>query len=664
MRSVLLASLASLSAISVYGHPHASWQGRSTLTRRAVDLDSYRMKHAAAYKNVAEVVADPNINTLTKRASAEDVATDLVKATIPDATFRLVKDSYVGDNGVAHFYFKQTANGLDIDTADFNVNVGRDGNVFSFGNSFYKGAIPAPPSLSKRDSAAPANALKSAINVLGLPVSAEEAIAEAKEATETYAIKKTTGCVSEPEARLVYLVDEEGKLALTWRIETDVMSNWLLSYVDAEDGEKVHAVVDYSADAEYKVYPWGINDPFEGDRKLVEDDFSPAASEFGYHNDGKQTFKTTRGNNGIAHTNWENVNSGFLNLPRPQSEDLVFDYPFSLNDTDWMGYANASITQLFYTANKYHDVLHTLGFNEKAGNFEINNNGAGGAGQDFVYLNAQDGSGKNNANFATPPDGQPARMRMYIWNTTTPYRDSSFDAGVVIHEYTHGLSNRLTGGPLNAGCLSLLESGGMGEGWSDFYATAIRLKAGDTRKTEYPMGDWISGRPLGIRNYLYSTDLNKNPQVYSDADLYEKVHPIGNIWASMLYEVLWNLIDKYGKNDDWLPKLDSKGIPSDGKYLAMKIVMDGMALQPCNPTFVSARDAIVDADKALTGGENVCEIWSGFAKRGLGEGAVYAPTGRTNSFDIPEGVCGGGNSTMATKMKMHKRRVQPVELKY
>lgn len=123
MRSVLLASLASLSAISVYGHPHASWQGRSTLTRRAVDLDSYRMKHAAAYKNVAEVVADPNINTLAKRASAEDVATDLVKATIPDATFRLVKDSYVGDNGVAHFYFKQTANGLDIDTADFNVNV-------------------------------------------------------------------------------------------------------------------------------------------------------------------------------------------------------------------------------------------------------------------------------------------------------------------------------------------------------------------------------------------------------------------------------------------------------------------------------------------------------------------------------------------------------------
>jgi extracellular elastinolytic metalloproteinase len=121
MRSFLLASLASLSAINVYGHPTS--HGRSTLARRAVDLDSYRLKHAATYKNVAQVVADPSINTLAKRAGAEDVATNLVQATIPGATFRLVGDSYVGDNRVAHFYFKQTANGLDIDTADFNVNV-------------------------------------------------------------------------------------------------------------------------------------------------------------------------------------------------------------------------------------------------------------------------------------------------------------------------------------------------------------------------------------------------------------------------------------------------------------------------------------------------------------------------------------------------------------
>jgi extracellular elastinolytic metalloproteinase len=317
---------------------------------------------------------------------------------------------------------------------------------------------------------------------------------------------------------------------------------------------------------------------------------------------------------------------------------LKFHYPYSLNETDFVSYSNASVTQLYYTSNMYHDLLHKLGFNEAAGNFEINNNGQGGIGNDFVYLNAQDGSGFNNANFATPPDGQPARMRMYMWNSTSPFRDCSFEAGVVIHEYTHGLSNRLTGGPANSNCLNILEAGGMGEGWSDFYATAIRLKPDDTRETDYLMGAWVNGGK-GIRNYPYSTDLTTNPQTYSYVDPMVKVHPIGNIWASMLYEVLWNLIDKHGKNDAGKPDFDANGVPTDGKYLAMKIVMDGMALQPCNPNFVSARDAIVDADEALTGGDNVCEIWKGFAKRGLGEGATYNAAQRVESYTVPYGVC-------------------------
>ncbi|KAJ4366859.1 hypothetical protein N0V83_007387 [Neocucurbitaria cava] len=637
MRSFLLASLASWAAIkSASAHPRP---GSHMLSRRAIDLDSFRVKVAAVYKNATEVEADPSIPSVARRASAQDVATELVQSTAPDATFRLVDDHYVGANGVAHFYFKQTANSLDIDTADFNVNIGRDGTVFSFGNSFYKGVIPAPPTLSKRDTTEPANALKSAVNVLQLPISAESATAVAKEEPETFAIKQTSGTVSEPEAHLVYVQDAEGHLKLAWRVETDVLSNWLLTYVDAENGNQVHAVVDYSADVSYQVYPWGINDPTEGERLIVEDPFDSQASEFGWHSTQAQFFKTTRGNNGVAQTNWENKSSDYLSLPRPVSENLKFHYPYSLDETDYKRYSNASITQLFYTSNMYHDLLHRLGFNERAGNFEINNNGQGGIGNDFVYLNAQDGSGVNNANFATPPDGQAARMRMYIWDNALPVRDCSFEAGVVIHEYTHGLSNRLTGGPRNSGCLSMLESGGMGEGWSDFFATAIRLKRSDTRSTDYSMGAWVYGNPGGIRNYLYSTDLTVNPQVYSDVDSYDRVHPIGNIWASMLYEVLWNLIDKHGKNDRGTPEFDNNGVPTDGKYLALKVVMDGMALQPCNPTFVLARDAIIDADKALTGGENACEIWSGFAKRGLGALARYSATKRTNSFLVPEGIC-------------------------
>jgi extracellular elastinolytic metalloproteinase len=141
-----------------------------------------------------------------------------------------------------------------------------------------------------------------------------------------------------------------------------------------------------------------------------------------------------------------------------------------------------------------------------------------------------------------------------------------------------GVSNRLTGGPANSNCLTALESGGMGEGWGDFMATAIRLKPADTRSKNYPMGAWADNNAAGIRKYVYSTSLTTNPHVYTDVDSITAVHAIGTVWATMLYEVLWNLIDKYGKNDAARPTFDSKGVPTDGKYLTMKLVIDGMAL--------------------------------------------------------------------------------------
>jgi extracellular elastinolytic metalloproteinase len=120
MRSFLLASLASFATIkSIHGHPYHNTRG---LSRRAIDLDSFRMKVPVAYTGASEVESDPSINALTKRATAQDTATELVKATAPGTTFRLVQ-SYVGTNGVAHFFYKQTAHDIDVDNGDFNVNV-------------------------------------------------------------------------------------------------------------------------------------------------------------------------------------------------------------------------------------------------------------------------------------------------------------------------------------------------------------------------------------------------------------------------------------------------------------------------------------------------------------------------------------------------------------
>ncbi|KAL7941188.1 Fungalysin metallopeptidase domain-containing protein [Trichoderma barbatum] len=638
MKSAILLGLTGLAA-NVHAHPAKQPETGSGLAKRGIDISKYALPSLSDYTPSTHVEEDKSFQPESFKRDYVKTATRAVKRANPGAEFRVVGDHYVDVDGIAHVHFKQTAHGIDIDNADFKVNIGRDGKVFSHGGSFFTGKVPAVNPLTKRDFSDPTDALKGAVDILGLPVQADGATAEAKEGTEKYTLKGTSGAVSDPEARLVYLAKDDGTLSLTWRVETDVVDNWLLTYVDAATNKEVHGVVDYVADfATFEVFPWGLNDPSEGDRKVFTDPWSVAASPFTWFGDGTTNYTTTRGNNAIAQVN-PNGGNDYLNNYRPTSATRAFEYPFTLAQTNPVDYRDASVAQLFYTANKYHDLLYLLGFTEAAGNFQTNNNGKGGLGNDFVILNAQDGSGTNNANFATPADGSNGRMRMYIWTVSTPRRDGSLEEGIVIHEYTHGLSNRLTGGPSNSGCLSGVEAGGMGEGWGDFFATAIRLKAGDTRSKDYPMGAWADNNAKGIRQYPYSTSLTTNPLTYKSVNSQFEVHSSGTTWASILYEVLWNLIDKHGKNDGEFPTFDSQGVPTDGKFLSLKLVLNGMALQPCTPTFVSARDAILDSDRALTGGENLCELWTAFAKRGLGSGARYSSSSRTESFTIPTGVC-------------------------
>ena len=132
------------------------------------------------------------------------------------------------------------------------LQIDKDGSVFSFGGSFFEGEIPAPSELRKRDLIQPVEALKGAVNVLQLPVKADDATAEPTEGEDSYVIKGTSGAEREPKAQLMYL-QQDGQLKLTYRVETDVLSNWLLTYVDASTKEEVHAVVDWAADASYQV---------------------------------------------------------------------------------------------------------------------------------------------------------------------------------------------------------------------------------------------------------------------------------------------------------------------------------------------------------------------------------------------------------------------------
>ncbi|GAA6061038.1 hypothetical protein JCM10212_004612 [Sporobolomyces blumeae] len=426
---------------------------------------------------------------------------------------------------------------------------------------------------------------------------------------------------------------------------------------------------------EYKVFPWSINAPDVGKRKVLKGtlvELDKEASPAGWHTvpsetkGGKDTFYyETRGNNVLAQDNVSGGNS--MNGFRANGgKQMKFDFPIHMTKPgtalDPATYIEASTTELFYTNNEIHDLFYRYGFDEQSGNFQETNFGRGGLDGDAVQANAQDGSGYNNANFMTPADGQRPRMRMYTWTSAVPMRDGDFEAGIVIHEYSHGISTRLTGGPANSGCLGWGEAGGMGEGWGDFFATMIRMHS--KKEIEFDMGSWASGREGGIRNYRYSRNLTVNPDTYKSLDKsgYWGVHAIGEVWAEMLFELAENLIDEHGFHPTLFPpavnSTDSTGyyaektlvkdgsaskrkVPAHGNTLAVQLVVDAMKLQPCRPSFQNARDAIITADKVLTGGENRCTIWKSFAKRGLGPDAKVigsTPWGggvRTEDTSIP-----------------------------
>lgn len=202
-------------------------------------------------------------------------------------------------------------------------------------------------------------------------------------------------------------------------------------------------------------------------------------------------------------------------------------------------------------------------------------------------------------------------------STGPNFKDASFDNGIIAHEYGHGISTRLTGGASQSGCLSNDESGGMGEGWSDFFALVTSTRPGDTGDMARGIGTYAAKEPVtgkGIRTYPYSTDMNVNPHTYASIQGESVPHGVGSVWTAMLWDLYWAFVDAYGWDEDVFNG-------TAGNNMAIQLVMDGLRFQVCNPTFADARDAILMADEVNYEGVNQCLIWSTFARRGLGANA-------------------------------------------
>jgi extracellular elastinolytic metalloproteinase len=143
---------------------------------------------------------------------------------------------------------------------------------------------------------------------------------------------------------------------------------------------------------------------------------------------------------------------------------------------------------------------------------------------------------------------------------------------VVFHEFVHGVTNRLVGGPLNTNALEAHQSRGMGEGWGDYIACTIN----DTTV----VGAWVVNRAGGIRKFPYDTNfpdhfgkLGTGRYTGFLPDGRRHPHPIGEIWCAALMEMNRNI----------------------GAELGVQLVVDALKLAPTNPSFLEMRDSILAA---------------------------------------------------------------------
>ncbi len=625
---------------------------------------------AMVFAQNAQQAVDQQVNELLQKN----------KITAQDAEW-VINDQHTSrTSGVHHVYYRQVINGLEVYGSESSVHLLSNGEVIKANTKFVnsqklKGIASATPSLTATQ------AVESAANHFNYVIT--ESITEISSLNDIAQSKVLSdGGISlmDIPAKLIYHVNDANELRLTWDISIQEITghDWWNVFVDAQNGAIVNQVTWMSScnfDHEhgehpngglnyhknlydmpnygkntvenaptsmaantYEVFPVPVESPYYtapiGTRTVVTDPAHPTASPFGWHDtDGSPgaEFTVTEGNNTDTFENGDNV--GYQADGGPTLDFVGF--PFDIDYGPGTQYEDASLTNLFYWTNVCHDIKYIYGFDEASGNFQVNNYGNGGAGGDSVNAECQDGAGTCNATMGTPPDGSSPNMSMFVCGD----KDGSFDNLVIVHEYTHGTSNRLTGGPGNVGCLNNSEQ--MGEGWSDWYGVVFTIEPSDMGTDSRGVGTYLfdqgPGGP-GIRPFPYSTDMGVNPQTYGDIGGLSIPHGVGSVWCTMLWEVTWDLIDTHGYDPDFY-NFTGDVAQDAGNIQAIALVTEAMKLQPCGPGFVDGRDAILAADAALYGGANECLIWDAFARRGLGfsadQGSPNSTTDGTEAFDSP-----------------------------
>ncbi len=558
----------------------------------------------------------------------------------------VAKEYDTAHNGVHHIIFRQQFQGIDVQNAEWVVNIASDGSILNAGGNLYP--APAPDTVLPPASSA-MTAVRAAVQAINPKLGANYMpFGSARPARKSTGVRFAAG---------VFPQEIDGEL-VWYAVRGRIYPAWLFYIVD-EDGISSYAiVVDDASQAILSKLPMTYfqspqpprgqafergspqPNPTPGvrltgpppivDRTLQSFKGDPKASPLGW-----VTGTETVGNNAVVGENLLGT-TFLLNPTTAKSATADFSFPLQLGagQPNPINYPDAASTNLFYWINRAHDLHYLSGFDEAAGNFQQENFGRGGVGGDPMYVYSHFGAASTsfaqieNAFFTTRNvnDGSQSMVAMFLSasNQGDFFTDGSFDAVVMVHEYTHGVSFRLVRQGYNT-----FQGAAMGEAWSDFFGLEYTLPNGAPPDgfyalSEYFDQDWGAG---DIRTRGYSTNMALNPLTYANIGQvipFPEVHADGEIWFEALWEVRANLIQQFGE--------------AEGRRRVRLLVLDGMKLSIPAPSMVNMRDAILLADRVDFKGASQDQLWAGFAKRGLGA-LAYAASGDSvhviSSFDLP-----------------------------
>jgi len=598
-----------------------------------------------------------------------------------------VAADYTNPDGVLSFtHLEQQIGGVPVFAGEVKAGFDKYGRMIRVINNLAPGLDYQTLSSDFGD---PAQAVKAAAAYMGSDLASREPQINEKESTDLVAVFGAGDGATTAEK--FYFPTEPGVAVPAWRVLIWQPVDTYYVIVDAQTGAMLwrkNITQDQTQTATYNVYrnanayidvdhspapftpgptsPNGLQAPVSTRQSLtlIGNEGDLLFNNLGWVTDGTNVTDGNSNQAGVDRDIFDGIDATQTGSPTRVFTSSTWNPPPgnpSPGDAPTTTQAQrGAVIQMFYVMNRWHDEMYKRGFTEAARNFQTNNFGRGGLGNDRVRSEGQDASGTNNANFSTPADGTRPRMQMYIWTGPTPDYDGTADADVIIHEASHGVSNRLHG---NSSGLGSNMSGGMGEGWGDFYGHTMLAGANDPINSIYTTGGYATylaaagytsnyysgirrfpkaviaftgpnGKPHNPLTFRYlnsdcntligTTSTNPNsafPRGPFGVSQCDQVHNAGEIWSSALWEVRALMVQRLGFQL--------------GTQKVLQVVTDGMKLAPLNPTFLQERDAIIAAATAYSA-EDAADVREGFRRRGMGFSASIqstSPAAVTEAFD-------------------------------